>query len=449
MNKHLHLKVIVSIFIITLLSWKFYGKDSKAREIPSYRAPERYVDVTQVKHLGDYFKKWLSKELDTTVVPSVAVGVVYNNKLLIQDGVEADIDTPFCIASLTKTFTAIVVLQLVDEGYIKLDDPVRKHLPGVVIERESLKSKPVTIRHLLSHTSGMRGYGGYVMVNANGTQLGIPRQVHPAGYNYSYCNKGFVLLKHLIESVSGFSYSDNMDHRVFIPLGMKSSHAKYSSGTGGIYTTIRDLSKYARMLIQKGRWDNQRLISDLSYFEMLASGLEQPPVKSNFHYSLSWEVITRKGRIDSIYKAGRWFKGASVLQVYPDKGIAFMYLCNPPNHMSAPFMNWRRQMTGRLRHIVKKLTGGTERIAVWSSITNDILRRYAGEYTNPISGDIIRVVLDGNKLYRIKYGVKQALRGFNTNRFYVGGRNLHNFVWKDNRVIGITMRSGFYQHEDL
>ena len=147
-------------------------------------------------------------------------------------------DSVFWIASMTKPFTAVAVMMLVDEGKLSLDDPVTKYIPAMqklmVVESQedgrlvlTKPNKPVTVRHLLSHTAGfaflseVQGFGLDVvpMELAALPSVTGPLQFQP-GENYLYSNQGINIAGRIVEIASGMSYADFLQMRIFDPLGM-------------------------------------------------------------------------------------------------------------------------------------------------------------------------------------------------------------------------------------
>ncbi|MFJ8014600.1 serine hydrolase domain-containing protein [Streptomyces sp. NPDC096339] len=146
-------------------------------------------------------------------------------------GAAMDPRARFRIGSVTKTFSAVVVLQLVDEGKVDLDAPVERYLPGVLPDRR------ITVRHLLSHRSGLADYTdamfektvpgfeavrGRVFRYQELVELSLrePRTTEP-GVAYSYSNTNFVALGMLIEKVTGRPVGEAYAKRVFKPLGLR------------------------------------------------------------------------------------------------------------------------------------------------------------------------------------------------------------------------------------
>lgn len=167
--------------------------------------------------------------------PGVAVLVSVDGKAVLRQGYGlADVqgkqkigpDTVFRIASISKQFTAVGVLKLVQAGKVSLDDPVNKHLPEV-----DLQGKPVTIANLLSHTSGIPNltalpdYDKQIEQDRTPAQLvamvaGQPMEFEP-GAQFRYSNTNYILLGMLIEKLSGVDYAAYIQREIAGPLGLK------------------------------------------------------------------------------------------------------------------------------------------------------------------------------------------------------------------------------------
>jgi CubicO group peptidase (beta-lactamase class C family) len=138
--------------------------------------------------------------------------------------VAATSDTLFQIGSITKLYTTSLILQLVDEGLVRLDAPVRDYLPNFRVADEEV-SKKVTVRHLLSHTSGIDG--DYFRDAGRGEDriekfvdlLKDVPSIHPLGHMFAYCNVGFVVAGRIIEVVTGLTWDKAMRQRLVKPLG--------------------------------------------------------------------------------------------------------------------------------------------------------------------------------------------------------------------------------------
>ena len=251
-------------------------------------------------------------------------GKVHYKNLLGYADVEAQKpiseDNVFWIASMSKMFVGASIMTLVDEGKVKLDDPVTKYIPQlskwmVIDEKDSshmvLKpvEHPVTIRHVLSHTSGLTGMSELQQV-AGADQFPLkaralssvtgPLQWQP-GEKYQYGNQGMNIAARIVEIVSGMPYEKYIQSHFFDPLGMTettfwpsdaqiarlagaygpnksktafargavtfltkpySDHVhRYPEAAGGLFSTTHDIFRYGRMLANDGELDGHRYLS--------------------------------------------------------------------------------------------------------------------------------------------------------------------------------------------
>ena len=166
-----------------------------------------------------------------------AAAVVKGNDTLLMKGYgKADVewnvpmptDAMFEIGSITKQFTAVAILQLRDEGKLSLDDDIKKYLPSF-----DTKGNKITLRRLLDHTSGIKGiteireFGDLASRNLHkDSALALIQRYpfdFPTGEAMIYNNSAFILLGHVIEKVTGASYEDYVEKKIFTPLGMKRS----------------------------------------------------------------------------------------------------------------------------------------------------------------------------------------------------------------------------------
>ncbi|MFT5143183.1 MAG: CubicO group peptidase (beta-lactamase class C family) [Thalassolituus oleivorans] len=179
-------------------------------------------------------------------VPGVVVSVLREGEIVFAKaygmsnltyGIPLDVNSGMSVASVSKQFTAMAVMLLVGDGKLTLDDDVRLHLP-------ELKDfgTPVTIRNMLNHTTGYRailnflGMGGWQSTDAMSADEPfrvIQRQAalqNPPGAEYNYNNTTFMLLAQLVERVSGQSWGDFLEERIFGPLEMTSTTVKTVQG---------------------------------------------------------------------------------------------------------------------------------------------------------------------------------------------------------------------------
>jgi len=228
-------------------------------------------------------------------VPGAAWGVMIGGRLVhtgsagareLVTGATPDADTVFRIASMTKSFTAMAILALRDEGKLVLDDPVERYVPELAsLAYPTTDSPKITIRHLLSHSEGFPEDNpwGDQQLALSDAQLaamlrrGIPFSNAP-GVAYEYSNYGFMILGRVVSRASGMPYEQFVTARILKPLGMASTTLEpsrvpanrlahgyrweddrwkeerqlpYGAGgsMGGMLTSINDLSKYVAVYL--------------------------------------------------------------------------------------------------------------------------------------------------------------------------------------------------------
>ncbi|HYW31135.1 MAG TPA: serine hydrolase domain-containing protein [Gemmatimonas sp.] len=173
-------------------------------------------------------------------VPGIAYGVIVDGRLMhvaalglreVPSKAPVDTSSVFRIASMTKSFTALAILQLRDAGRLSLDDPAERYVPELKGLRYATSDAPrITVRHLLTHSAGFpedNPWGDQQLAATNDdlarmVRSGIPFSNAP-GVAYEYSNFGFALLGRIVQNVSGMRYAQYIQQRVLRPLGMTST----------------------------------------------------------------------------------------------------------------------------------------------------------------------------------------------------------------------------------
>ena len=153
----------------------------------------------------------------------------------------------FSICSISKLFTSIAIMQLVEQGKIKLNDPISRHLPYFSLEQQYSKSLPITIANILSHSSGLPRESNHSYWSPPDFKFPSKQEVieglseqktlYPAETYFQYSNLGLTLLGYLIEEVSKQSYSDYIQDHILDPLEMHNTK------------TFMDKSQYGKELV--------------------------------------------------------------------------------------------------------------------------------------------------------------------------------------------------------
>lgn len=177
----------------------------------------------------------LTRELvDRHGLPGMALGVLDDGRQVLAaaglrnafTGDPATSDTLFQIGSLTKMYTATLIMQLVDEKRVRLDDPVTAYLPELRLLGDPDLSA-VTVQSLITHTSGIEGDSFFDTGRGDDAiELIIPRladigMIHEPGARWSYCNTGFVLAGRVIEVITGIPWHRALSERIVAPLGVR------------------------------------------------------------------------------------------------------------------------------------------------------------------------------------------------------------------------------------
>jgi CubicO group peptidase (beta-lactamase class C family) len=173
-------------------------------------------------------------EMQKQEVPGLSVAVIKDGKVVKAQGygfanlehqVPAKRETVYQTGSVGKQFTAMAVMLLLEDGKLNLDDPISRHLPDV-----PAAWKDVTVRHLLTHTSGMiRDITGILNLRKDFTEKKLLKKLSsfpldsPPGTKWDYSNVGYEVLGILVSKVAGKFYGDYLNERVFTPLEMKTA----------------------------------------------------------------------------------------------------------------------------------------------------------------------------------------------------------------------------------
>jgi CubicO group peptidase (beta-lactamase class C family) len=181
-----------------------------------------------IKGNFDRVKEYLLAVMDRRKVPGVAVGIYHDGEQHLAGFGVTDVDNPlpvsvdtlFQISSVTKPIVAMAVMRLVEMNKIDLDTPIRNYLHDFHLADETV-AQHVTVRHLLTHTSGWSGDFWQDMGNDDDAlakyvsrMVELPQEIEH-GELYSYCNSGFYLLGRIIEVVTSMTFERAMQHFLF------------------------------------------------------------------------------------------------------------------------------------------------------------------------------------------------------------------------------------------
>jgi CubicO group peptidase (beta-lactamase class C family) len=332
------------------------------------------VDPTLASRSAELTQR-LSENLARVDVPGAAFALARGDELVTgaagvlsrATGYPVTADSYFQIGSVTKLFTATLVMQLVDEGQVELDEPVRSYLPGFDVGDEDA-SAAITVRHLLTHTSGIqgdyfadfgRGSDAVARYVASLRQVGM---LHKPGELFSYCNSGFSVLGLLLETLRGTDYGTLLTDRLLQPLGIAGGtlpeqailhraaigHVErsdgvpavpapvwalpYSAGPAGStpFMDAAGLVSFARMHLASGvTSDGTRLLSEAAVAEMQRLQAAVPSPGSVRGIGASWALYDWAGGLVPGHDGGT--RGQySFLRVHPASSSVVVLLTNGP-----------------------------------------------------------------------------------------------------------------------
>jgi CubicO group peptidase (beta-lactamase class C family) len=189
---------------------------------------------------------WLEAQRDYKNIPSISAGIVVGDQLVWSDAygysdlgekVKATNTTIYSICSISKLFTSIAIMQLRDQGMLDLDDPISKHLPWFDIQQAHPKSGPVTIRSILTHSSGLPRESDFPywsdpefpFPDQEQLQKKLTEQktLYPAAIFHQYSNLGLSLLGTVIECKTGRTYQETIVECLLNPLGMVDTRPEF------------------------------------------------------------------------------------------------------------------------------------------------------------------------------------------------------------------------------
>jgi CubicO group peptidase (beta-lactamase class C family) len=281
-------------------------------------------------------------------------------------------DSLFRIASMTKPITAIGIMMLEQEGKLSVEDPVEKHLPEFQgqmlvevrnVEDEELRilkkpSRPITIRDLLTHTSGLAGgyppgvSDMYFARKHNLAEAVSMISQRPLGFEpgtkWAYCNTGIDTLGRIIEVCSGQSYEDFLHDRIFLPMRMTDTTfypmdeqlhrlaglyavkddelsfvewsligppkgARHPIPAGGLFSTGADLARLYQIMLRGGTLANTRFLSEKGHGEM--TSLQTGDIPCGFTpgmgFGFGWAVVKQPQGVHAMMSAGTYGHGGA------------------------------------------------------------------------------------------------------------------------------------------
>ena len=254
----------------------------------------------------DAVRRFVDSQRRVARIPGVGLAIVRRDGPVLTAGF-GDADeagrpvtdrTPFVLGSVTKTITALAVAQLVDAGRVRFDDPVRRHVLHFSL-RDPEVAERITLRHLLTHTSGLSQWSGHDLEAQQRARFDHLATVRPPGKAFEYSSLNYVILGQVVQAASGVSYAEYLRRNVFGPLDMsadvvppdatpdpdRARGGRYVFGftaggglpsapaplvpAGFVQASARDIGNLLSMLLAEGTFQGRRIVSPDSVKAML------------------------------------------------------------------------------------------------------------------------------------------------------------------------------------
>jgi len=354
---------------------------------------------------------WIEAQRDYSDLPSIAVAIVKDQEIIWSkayglantDGkVAASTSTLYSICSISKLFTSIAIMQLYDAGKLRLDDIVDSILPNYNLKQQYKESGPITIRSLLTHSSGLPRESDFpywtgpdfpfptqAQLNA---KLGDQQTLYPSSTFFQYSNLGISLLGEVIEKISGQPYDKYVEQNILKPLRLNSTYTylpkeewgkKMAIGYGankregprdpvnlfdtkgikaaaGFASNVEDLARFASWQFRLLNNGGAEILKASTLREMQRVQWVDPDWKT--YWGLGFSVTQFDG-ITIVGHGGSCPGYRTVLQLDPKEKMAYTVMINAGGENPDLFAKEIREIISKIPKIVKKSTINLEQYA--------------------------------------------------------------------------------------
>jgi CubicO group peptidase (beta-lactamase class C family) len=362
------------VFIVPLFLIPF----ARAAESPSGDAAKSSLVSKRVQEFVD--KREIAGAVTLVASPKHGVEIHSIGLADIAGSVPMKPDAMFWIASMTKPITGTAIMMLAEEGKLSVDDPVGKFIPELAhLKTEDGVEHVVTLKHLLTHTSGMADITPEQSKAAHTLADLVPyftlKPLHfVPGSKWQYCQSAINTLGRIVEVVSGQSYPDFLQKRLLDPLGMKdttfypteaqlpriaksyklengkldevpiaflqgrsaSSHERVPAANGGLFSTAADYGRFLQMILNQGELDGHRYLKPETVKQMTT--VQSGDVKTGFTpgngWGLGWCVVREPQGVTAALSPGSHGHGGAYgtqAWIDPQKKMVFVLMIQRSN----------------------------------------------------------------------------------------------------------------------
>ncbi len=306
------------------------------------------------KNVNDF----IEQEMRSWNIPNLSISIVNKDSILFQKEYGRDKSHGnYLIGSISKSFTALAVMQLYEKGALDIDTPVNHYLPWFELRNKTVSGK-ITVRHLLNQTSGLPKSAGFFTLKSQiQTEIEQGYKLYVQSLNidetaigkiHTYCNLNYQILGQLIQKVSGLHYGEYVKNFIFAPLSMQNSFASYEDSkkaglkngyqylfglpikhsftynnngiaAGDIASNAEDMSKFLRALLNNGKTENGTVINKALLVQM------HTPFSNR--YGMGFSIGDWNG-LHSIRHTGLSKNYSSAINILPNENYGIVILAN-------------------------------------------------------------------------------------------------------------------------
>lgn len=291
------------------------------------------IDSQDVEEFIDSF---MQQHMESLNIPNAAVSVVADGEVILSKGygysnleeltpVDPD-QTMFRVGSIAKLFTWTAIMQLVEQGKLDLDTDINEYLDydipsKLTFQQGQAEPKPITLKHLMTHTSGFEDYSmelysfsaDELLPLQENVRKYLPKRIFPAGEVIAYSNYGVALAGYIVELVSGMPYADYIEQNIYTPLGMENStfrqpipehlsanmtkayryvNGEYLEGRfeylrepdGSMSSSAGDMAKFMLAYLQGGQYDGNIILEENTVNQMFTQLFSYHPELDGMAY---------------------------------------------------------------------------------------------------------------------------------------------------------------------
>jgi len=321
----------------------------------------------------EYISRLIRQEMEKQQVTGLSIALVDDQKVVWAEGfgyadkargIAATPETIYRAGSISKLFTAMAAMQLVDDGLLNIDQPLQRYLPEFSIKSRFPDTAPITPRSLLTHHSGLPSdllKGMWTRSPASLAEevalLQNEYAANPPGFVFAYSNVGMTLLGHALEKIVDRDFATHMGISLFMPLRMTNSsfspkidRSSLASKAyradeeaeetplrdvpaGGLNTSVLDLSRFMSMVLADGWFNEHQILKSGTLAEMLRPQNNNVPLDLSFRIGLGW-MLGNTGGIDIknagpvAHHSGATLYHRSQLIILPEQKLGVVVLAN-------------------------------------------------------------------------------------------------------------------------